>query len=141
MKRPTLNEAISLINMYGKCGEADVAMGVFESVIDKAPVQKEKLMALWNVILNALALTGRGRAALELYRHRVLHAQDLYPHNTDETTLVAVLNACSHSGLVDEAMQIIAEASVNKREVTVNHWNCIVSALSRAGDSMRLRGS
>jgi len=35
--RPTTNEAISLIDMYGKCGNVDAARAVFDEIIERRP--------------------------------------------------------------------------------------------------------
>ena len=50
-------------------------------------------------LVNAYGLNGKGAQALELF-HRM--PSDLF----DEVTYVCVLNACSHSGLVDQAYVI-----------------------------------
>jgi len=143
--RPTTNEAISLIDMYGKCGNVDAARAVFDEIIERSPQLGEEdtpsgavaaRLALWNVMLNALALSGQGKEALELYRRMKNHHHGL-EFKADEATLVSLLNACSHAGLVDEALHLVSSSSLgfsgNKGDVTVNRWNCIVSALSRAG--------
>ena len=51
------------------------------------------------VLVNAFGLNGKGEKAVELY-------QGLSPAMRNDITHICVLNACSHSGLVDDARSI-----------------------------------
>lgn len=55
-----------------------------------------------------------GRQAVELF-HQIPKA--MIPER-NEATYVAVLNACSHSNLVDQAEQIFAEAKDRSEKMT-----------------------
>ena len=50
-------------------------------------------------VVNSYGLNGMGSQAIEVYRQ-------MPKKYIDEATYVCVLNACSHSGLVDEARSI-----------------------------------
>jgi pentatricopeptide repeat protein len=71
---------------------------------------------------------GRGKEALQLYDE--MRQLGVLP---DSVTFIALLNACSHSGMVDQALQIFASMKDFNVAQTEEHWNCVVDALSRAG--------
>ena len=52
----------------------------------------------------------------------------------DEVTLVAALNACSHAGMIEEALKLLSTMK-EKFGIEPNalHQTCIVDALGRAG--------
>ena len=56
-------------------------------------------------IVNCYGLNGMGAQAIEVFRRM---PQEL----TDEVTYICILNACSHSGLVDEARLIFENVPI-----------------------------
>jgi pentatricopeptide repeat protein len=107
----------SLINMYGKCGLLTEAVQLFNDTLESTE--------LWNAMLSVYSVHGRGKEALNLYQEfsrRKLKA--------DKFTITSVLNACSHSGLVDDALKLF-NSSVDIVEPTIEMYNCLVDALSR----------
>ena len=56
------------------------------------------------VLVNGYGLNGRGRDAVDLYYR-------MPPDYIDEITYVCVLNACSHSGMIDDARRIFNNIS------------------------------
>jgi len=52
----------------------------------------------------------------------------------NEITMINVLNACSHSGLVDEAIKVFDSMKSNFNIIpSIIHYNCLVDVLGRSG--------
>ncbi|CAA6653444.1 unnamed protein product [Spirodela intermedia] len=112
----------SLVDMYAKCGLVDRALHLFAAM----PV---KDLVSWNVILGALAIHGRATAALHHFSEML--AGGLRP---DGFTFVALLSACSHSGLLDTGRRIFnAMADVFRVPIEIEHYACMVELLGRGG--------
>uniref|UniRef100_A0ACD5ZD44 Uncharacterized protein n=1 Tax=Avena sativa TaxID=4498 RepID=A0ACD5ZD44_AVESA len=84
----------ALVDMYCKCGCMEEAWSVFDSVhcLD---------VVLWNSMIGGLAVNGHGERALELFR--MMFEKGFRPN---QSTFVAALCACTHTGLVDEGRHI-----------------------------------
>lgn len=80
----------ALINMYAKCGNIDLARGVFDSLPHKS-------VASWTSIIGACASHGHVDNALKLFSK--MKEEEITPNSF---TFAAVLTACRHSGLVEE---------------------------------------
>ncbi|KAF2317936.1 hypothetical protein GH714_041259 [Hevea brasiliensis] len=112
----------ALIDMYCKCGEVDEARQFFDMMPDKNTVT-------WNEMIHGYAQTGRGCEAVNLYRSMIRSGE-----KPDGITFVAVLTACSHSGLVDTAVEIFDSIQRDHGlEPILDHYTCIIDALARAG--------
>ncbi|KAF9590454.1 hypothetical protein IFM89_035331 [Coptis chinensis] len=112
----------ALVDMYSKCGCIELALEVFAAVEDKST-------ELWNAMITGLAIHGRGKDALRLFSQ--MQAEGL---KFDDVTISAVLNACSHSGLVDDGLKFFAAIKdVYKMTPNVQHYGCLVDLLGRAG--------
>uniref|UniRef100_A0ACD5XK05 Uncharacterized protein n=1 Tax=Avena sativa TaxID=4498 RepID=A0ACD5XK05_AVESA len=112
----------ALIDMYAKCGRIEVSVKIFNTV-------KKKHVSTWNTMIGSLAAHGLGSDVVILFR-RMEHA-GVVP---DEVTFIALLTACSHCGMVEEARQFF-EAMTMKYYITpkVEHYGAMVDTLSRAG--------
>jgi pentatricopeptide repeat protein len=111
----------ALVDMYAKCGRINAAYKVFEHM-------PRRNVVAWNAMLSGLAMHGRGKAVLDIFP---LMVEDAKP---DELTFMAVLSACSHSGLVDEGCQYFHEIeAVHGITPTIEHYACVVDLLGRAG--------
>lgn len=108
----------SLIHMYSKCGVVDGARQCFDTMPNKNIV-------IWNEMVHGYAQNGRGEEALWLYRKMIELGM-----KPDSITFIAILTACSHSGLVDEGIEIFNSM---KEEAFLDHYTCIIDSLSRAG--------
>jgi hypothetical protein len=62
------------------------------------------------ISVNAYGRNGMGSDAVALYRQMPEKIRDEVPH-------ICVLNACSHSGLVDEAQAIFNEIDIKSERV------------------------
>ncbi|KZV47413.1 pentatricopeptide repeat-containing protein-like [Dorcoceras hygrometricum] len=112
----------SLIDMYSKGGQIDLAWGVFEKM-------NWKEVFPWNAMIGGLAMHGRAREAIELFSEMI--KRDI---KANEVTFAALLNACANTGLVDEGLNYF---KTMKRlygvEPMMEHYGCVVNILGKAG--------
>ncbi|XP_020086004.1 pentatricopeptide repeat-containing protein At4g19220, mitochondrial isoform X2 [Ananas comosus] len=112
----------ALVDMYSKCGRLDIAVRVFEN-------SAERSTASWNSMISAYGLHGNGRKAIELFWEMVHLGIE-----ATKSTFIALLSACSHSGLIDEGWKyynLMSEKFGIKP--TCEHNVCVVDMLGRAG--------
>ena len=83
----------------------------------------------WNAMISGYGQNGNGKESIELFQQ--MEKENVQP---DSITFVSLLNACSHSGLVDEALYYFNSMN-NQFQITPNnmHINCIIDTLGRAG--------
>jgi pentatricopeptide repeat protein len=114
----------NILSMYAKCGCLEEAVKIFNDI-----KVCERDVTIWTTMISAYGEHGRGKEALELFAQ--MQQEGLLPN---ETTVTCVLNACSHSGLVQEALDIFYNLE-NKFGIKADifHCNCIVDVLGRAG--------
>ncbi|XP_074288280.1 pentatricopeptide repeat-containing protein At3g29230-like [Silene latifolia] len=113
--------ATSLIDMYAKCGRVNHSMEVFYK-------SQPKDIFCWNAVISGLALNGHGFAALKLF-DAMKGAKSLRP---DDITFIALLSACSHSGLVQEGCSIFSSMKEFGISPKLEHYGCMVDLLGRA---------
>ncbi|CAF4585561.1 unnamed protein product, partial [Rotaria sp. Silwood2] len=101
---------ITLIDMW-MLGYVDKALKIFEHV------QKPNVM-IYTAMINAFGLNGMGYEAVDLYRRMPIVIQN-------EVTHICVLNACSHSGLIDEAHSIFNNIKVKTERITTTMVDCM----------------
>ena len=93
--KPNTIVVCAIVNMYSKCGSLETARRVFNFIGNKQDV------VLWNTMILALAHYGYGiEAIMMLYNMLKIGVK---PH---KGTFVGILNACCHSGLVQEGLQL-----------------------------------
>ncbi|PIN11663.1 hypothetical protein CDL12_15728 [Handroanthus impetiginosus] len=111
-----------LIDMYGKSGNLDSALKLFDSM-------RRKDLFSWTIMISGLALNGRGKYALTVFDSMV--ESGLVPN---EVTFLSVLLACSHAGLVTEGERLF-EKFINSYHMKPNieHFGCMVDLFVRAG--------
>ncbi|XP_004232191.1 pentatricopeptide repeat-containing protein At3g29230 [Solanum lycopersicum] len=112
----------ALIDMYAKCGCLHKAYKVFNGL-------KKRDLVSWNAMIHGLAMHGRGKKALELFIR--MKQEGFVP---DKVTLVGILCACNHTGLVDEG--ILFFYSMEKDygvKPEVEHYGCLIDLLGRGG--------
>ncbi|KAL5561157.1 hypothetical protein UlMin_030904 [Ulmus minor] len=121
--RPNTIVVGSLIDMYTKCGSLEIASRVFSFLGDKQNV------VLWNTMISALAQHGLGEQALKMFEEMV--GARVEP---DRITFVVTLNACSHSGLVQEGIRIFKYMTRDYgMDPDQEHYACLIDLLGRAG--------
>lgn len=114
--------ATALINMYAKCGSLELAQRVFDALSQQSGVT-------WNALVAAYTQHGHSKEALNLFN--VMLSQGIH---VDNATFSSVLSACSRAGYVDEGMQcFISMLQSHGIRPTVQHYNCLIDLVSRAG--------
>ncbi|XP_022967214.1 pentatricopeptide repeat-containing protein At1g31920 [Cucurbita maxima] len=119
-----LNVAVrtSLMDMYVKCGSLQKGLCLFQNMTKRNQLS-------YSVIISGLGLHGHGRQALRIFSEMV--EEGLEP---DDVIYVGVLSACSHSGLVEEGLDIFNRMK-NEYGIkpTMQHYGCVVDLMGRAG--------
>ncbi|XP_010260180.1 PREDICTED: pentatricopeptide repeat-containing protein At4g31070, mitochondrial [Nelumbo nucifera] len=112
----------SLIDMYAKCGYLDDAHQIFREMDTKDSVS-------WSVLIRGYGFHGCGKKALELFHE--MEQRSVVP---DAVTLLAVLSACNHAGLIVEGQDLIDHvARHNNVPLTLEHYTCYIDLLARSG--------
>ncbi|XVF31235.1 hypothetical protein REPUB_Repub16aG0127900 [Reevesia pubescens] len=112
----------SLIDMYMKCGSVEDGDQVFKNMMERDWVS-------WNAMIVGYAQNGYGNKALELFKNMLLSGE-----KPDHVTMIGVLCACSHAGLVEEGRHHFSSMSREHGLVPLkDHYTCMVDLLGRAG--------
>ncbi|CAF1340153.1 unnamed protein product [Adineta ricciae] len=101
----------ALIHMWGKVSCVNEAKHVFDKI------NKPDSVA-YTAMINAYGLNGMGDEAIQLYRRMPVEMRDEKAH-------VCVLNACSHSGLVNECRSIFATIPNKNRFIYTTMVDCL----------------
>ncbi|KAK4476441.1 hypothetical protein RD792_015594 [Penstemon davidsonii] len=115
------NVSTALVDMYAKCGEIEKARRVFDDV-------KGRATCTWNALINGLALNGCAQEALEVFLE--MKKKGFKPN---EITMLGVLSACNHGGLVDEGKKWFNKMEEIRLTPRIEHYGCLVDLLGRAG--------
>ncbi|CAN6349055.1 unnamed protein product [Urochloa humidicola] len=114
--------AVALVDMYSKCGCYEYSRKVFDRI------EQPSLIPYTSIIV-AAAKYGHGRWALALLGEMV--NRGVQPN---DVTLLGVMHACSHSGLVDSGLQLLRSMqSKYGLAPSPSHYTCAVDMLGRAG--------
>ncbi|XP_075502842.1 putative pentatricopeptide repeat-containing protein At2g01510 isoform X2 [Primulina tabacum] len=112
----------ALLDMYGKCGSIKDAVVIFEEMPDRNTVS-------WNALISAYAQNGDGKSTMRSFKEMV--ESGLCP---DQVSFLCVLRACSHRGLVDEALQyFMSMTETHKLVPRKDHYASLVDVLCRRG--------
>ncbi|KAH7373322.1 hypothetical protein KP509_17G049800 [Ceratopteris richardii] len=113
----------TLVDMYGKCGSADDAYVAFKRM-------QERDIVTWNSMIACYALLGLYKEAMDSCNQMLVEQGEI-----DPITLVNVLTACSHAGLVDQGYMCFSSLVKGCKSTppTVDHYACIVDLFGRAG--------
>ncbi|KAE8708876.1 MAC/Perforin domain-containing protein [Hibiscus syriacus] len=141
-----------LIDAYGKCTLLEDATRIFTvfdcrfggfhiydhdlfsvwSSIDDSEREfsniPEKGIVSWSAMIGGLAQYGHGKEALQAF-DRMLKS-GVYPN---QITLVSVLCACNHAGLVTEAKKYFRSMELFGFKPMQEHYACMIDILGRAG--------
>ncbi|KAM6567649.1 hypothetical protein CsatA_026777 [Cannabis sativa] len=113
----------ALIDMYAKCGKIRPA----ELIFNEGSIFEDVI--IWNSMITAYSIHGHGDKAVELYRKMMVEGVE-----PNETSFLALLTACSHSGLVEEGIRLFHSMERDhKIRPTDKHYASFVDLLSRAG--------
>ncbi|KAM2263662.1 hypothetical protein ACFXTI_039922 [Malus domestica] len=121
-EEPDIFVGNSLIDMYMKCGSIEDGCLVFKNMLQRDYVS-------WNAMIVGYAQNGYGIEALEVFRKMLASGEQ-----PDHVTMIGVLCACSHAGLVDEGKRYFYSMSEEHGLVPLkDHYTCMVDLLGRAG--------
>lgn len=114
----------SLIKMYSDCGSIEAASDIFENSRDCDRMN----VIVWTTYILALAQHGEAQRALEIFEEI---STQVTPNSQ---TFLAVLVACSHTQMVDKALEVY-ETMQEQYNITptLDHNNTMIDVLSRAG--------
>ncbi|KAK2641908.1 hypothetical protein Ddye_023671 [Dipteronia dyeriana] len=110
-----------LLDMYVRCGRMKSAWNQFYS--------NKRDVSAWTILLTGYAEQRQGVLAVELF-NRMVDSKV----NPDEVTFIALLCACSRSGMVTEGLEYFN--SMQQKYLIIpnlKHYACIVDLLGRAG--------
>ncbi|XP_050382236.1 pentatricopeptide repeat-containing protein At2g37320 [Argentina anserina] len=114
--------ARALMSMYCKCGAVKDALYMFENLDGKDTVS-------WNSMIAGYGPHGHALQAIGLFEE--MKKQGLKPEGI---TLLGVLSACRHGGLVRKGLQyfnsMVEEHCIQPE---LDHYSCIIDLLGRAG--------
>lgn len=110
----------ALVDLYSKWGRIEDAKKLFEKM-------SKKTVITWNALIAGYGIHGLGTAAVELFEQMV--HEGVKPNHV---TFLAVIGACSYSGLSDHGWKIY-DSMRNKVKPRAMHYACMVELLGREG--------
>ncbi|CAN1129761.1 Pentatricopeptide repeat-containing protein At4g15720 [Linum perenne] len=112
----------SLVDMYAKCGCFDYSWKIFKRIRDPSVVPYTSMIA-------GAAKYGLGILSIELFEE--MTGRGVEPN---DVTFVGVLHGCSHSGLVEEGLEVL-NSMLEKHGVNpdAKHYTCVVDMYCRVG--------
>ena len=112
----------SLVDMYANCGLFEESQLVFDKVLSPNVMAWSSLIALYTQL-------GENEIVCSTFDRMV--EGGIKP---DLVTLLSVLNACNHGGLVEEGMMCFEAINIYlDLAPPLQHYACIVNLLGRAG--------
>ncbi|XP_058103508.1 putative pentatricopeptide repeat-containing protein At5g59200, chloroplastic [Magnolia sinica] len=112
----------ALIDMYAKCGSIQEARIVFDGI-------SLKTISCYNAMIMGLAIHALGEEAISVFREA-----ERMGIGIDNVTMIAILSACRHSGLVEEGVRFFNSMKEGFGiEAKMEHYRCMVDLLGRAG--------
>ncbi|XP_051134375.1 putative pentatricopeptide repeat-containing protein At1g56570 [Andrographis paniculata] len=117
-----LGVANSLIDMYAKCGGILNSCKIFDEMESKNVIS-------WTAMMIGYGSHGYGKRAVELFDKMI--ESGVRP---DRTAFVAVINACSHNGIVEKGVRYF-ESMIDDYGIAPDQeiYGCVVDLLGRAG--------
>ncbi|GJR09778.1 pentatricopeptide repeat-containing protein [Tanacetum coccineum] len=114
--------ANALIHAYGRSGSVLEYSKVFDLMLIKDIVS-------WNSMIKIYGLHGQPKEALKCFDEMNIHP--------DSTTFVALLSACSHTGMVKERTKLFETMSKTYGIAPqLDHYACMVDIFGRSGQTL-----
>lgn len=111
----------TLVDMYAKCGNLDLACEVFDNMPSRDKVT-------WNAMIGAYVHNGNGASALELFRKMQVEGID-----PDRVTYLSTLKACAIMGSLDQGKAIHEHISNGGLEVDVVIGSTLIDMYTKCG--------
>eukprot|EP01018_Ginkgo_biloba_P030200 Gb_04419 [translate_table: standard] len=112
----------SVIDMYAKCGNIELARQVFGRM-------SRRDVVAWTAMIAGYGMHGYREDVLTLFNQMQQEGM-----KADHITFVAVLAACSHVGLMNEGWQYFTRMSQDHHIMLgAEHYACMVDLLGRSG--------
>ncbi|KAI7728281.1 hypothetical protein M8C21_006584, partial [Ambrosia artemisiifolia] len=112
----------ALIEMYSKCGNLRNSLLVFEHM-------KNRDVVTWTALIYAYGMYGHGMMATTAFED--MKATGIIP---DQIAFLAVIFACSHSGLVEKGRFYFDQMKQDYNiDPQIEHYACVVDLLARSG--------
>ncbi|OAY50083.2 hypothetical protein MANES_05G100116v8 [Manihot esculenta] len=112
----------ALVDMFAKCGFLDKAIQIFENM-------EIKDVKSWTSMILGYGVHGQARNVVDLFYR--MEEEGFRPN---AVTFLGVLSACSHGGLVMEAMKCFeGMVQVYGFLPKIKHYGCMFDLLGRAG--------
>ncbi|KAI5056028.1 hypothetical protein GOP47_0029549 [Adiantum capillus-veneris] len=112
----------TLVDMYAKFGRTSDAQCIFDKLTLRDAVS-------WNAIIKGYGMNHAGKKAVEYFED--MQKEGIKP---DGVTFTCLLSACSHARLVGKGQEIFELMSTVYGVIpTMDHYNCMIDILSRAG--------
>ncbi|XP_010922365.1 pentatricopeptide repeat-containing protein At2g03880, mitochondrial isoform X1 [Elaeis guineensis] len=110
------------MDMYGKCGKMD-------DMLKLLPEPTERSQQSWNILISGHARHGSFGKAEDMFKQMLSVGR-----KPDYVTLVSLLSACNHAGLVDKGIGYY-NAMTSKFGISprIEHCVCMVDLLGRSG--------
>ncbi|XP_024517968.1 pentatricopeptide repeat-containing protein At2g21090-like [Selaginella moellendorffii] len=117
-----LQISTSLITMYGKCGDPELARSIFDNC-------NSRDLIFWNAMLAAYAKNGHLVQALDLFWQ-----MDLEGIAKSAATHVNLLAGLSHGGTLRDGIEFfLAMSADHSVEPGYKHYSCVIDLLARTG--------
>jgi pentatricopeptide repeat protein len=112
----------ALVDMYARCGALPKAYEVLQKLPGRSVIT-------WNALISGYAQQGQGKEAMACFEQMLSEKLD-----PNIVTFLCLLNACSHSGLVEEGETWFVNMGRSHGMVLDSeHYTCIVDTFGRAG--------
>ncbi|OWM90589.1 pentatricopeptide repeat-containing protein At5g50390, chloroplastic [Punica granatum] len=112
----------ALVDFYSKWGRVEDARHVFDDMPKKNVIS-------WNALIQGYGNHGRGQEAVEVFEQMI--SRGMAPNHV---TFLAVLSACSRSGLSEHGWEIFQSMSGDhKVKPRPMHFACMIELLGREG--------
>lgn len=112
----------ALIDMYVKCGCLKYAQLVFENM-------PRRNLVTWNTMIAGYGSHGSCEEAVRLFKE-----MKRWGTGPDEVTFLALITSCSHSGMVEEGLNLFQSMRIDYGiEPGMEHYVSVVDLLGRAG--------
>ncbi|TQD72793.1 hypothetical protein C1H46_041666 [Malus baccata] len=120
----------SMISNYVREDQCRVPLDLFQKMLnpsvvpDEATLIPEQNVVSWDIIIQALALHGHGLEPIVIFKH--MQAGGIWP----DETFIALLSACSKSGLLDFGRCYFEKMkSIYRISPEIEHYACMVDLL------------